>query len=226
MPHWAPAAEVSAQSQSAQSCRTTSEIREPSMTRAQNARRSAHIRGRRATRAERSRSGVSRVGEEWEAYARRRASVSRRTRTRSGGVVPRGTRTRAGPLSRSGEMRYGQRHRQPTGRARIDALIWPKLPPGVTSRSSGSASQDSAPSCQATDRSRPTAHRPAPSARYRARSRSKRRRSPARLTALAVIADLKSAIGDLDRIAGWATVTGSVNTDPGYPHTTRPRRSS
>ncbi len=31
----------------------------------------------------------------------------------------------------------------------------------------------------------------------------------ARLTALAVIASLKSAIGDLDRIAGWATVSAS-----------------
>jgi enamine deaminase RidA (YjgF/YER057c/UK114 family) len=42
----------------------------------------------------------------------------------------------------------------------------------------------------------------------------------ARLTALAVIAGLKHAIGDLDRIAGWATVTGFVNTDPGYAQTT------
>ena len=42
----------------------------------------------------------------------------------------------------------------------------------------------------------------------------------ARLTALAVIASLKSAIGDLDRIAGWATVSGFVNADPGYAQTT------
>ena len=41
-----------------------------------------------------------------------------------------------------------------------------------------------------------------------------------RLTALAVIAGLKSAIGDLDRIAGWATVGGFVNADPGYAQTT------
>jgi hypothetical protein len=42
----------------------------------------------------------------------------------------------------------------------------------------------------------------------------------ARLTALAVIAGLRSAIGDLDRIAGWATVSGFVNADPGYAQTT------
>jgi enamine deaminase RidA (YjgF/YER057c/UK114 family) len=42
----------------------------------------------------------------------------------------------------------------------------------------------------------------------------------ARLTALAVIAGLKSAIGELDRIAGWATVSGFVNADPGYAQTT------
>jgi enamine deaminase RidA (YjgF/YER057c/UK114 family) len=42
----------------------------------------------------------------------------------------------------------------------------------------------------------------------------------ARLTALAVIAGLKRAIRDLDRIAGWATVNGFVNTDPGYAQTT------
>ena len=42
----------------------------------------------------------------------------------------------------------------------------------------------------------------------------------ARLTALAVIAGLKSAIADLDRITGWATVTGFVNADPGYAQTT------
>ena len=37
---------------------------------------------------------------------------------------------------------------------------------------------------------------------------------------MAVIAGLKSAIGDLDRIAGWATVSGFVNADPGYAQTT------
>ena len=42
----------------------------------------------------------------------------------------------------------------------------------------------------------------------------------ARLTALAMIAGLKQAIGDLDRIAGWAVVNGFVNADPGYAQTT------
>lgn len=42
----------------------------------------------------------------------------------------------------------------------------------------------------------------------------------ARLTALAVIAGLKHAIGDLDRVAGWGIVNGFVNADPGYAQTT------
>lgn len=42
----------------------------------------------------------------------------------------------------------------------------------------------------------------------------------ARLTALAVLAGLKQAIGDLDRIAGWGMVNGFVNGDPGYAQTT------
>ena len=42
----------------------------------------------------------------------------------------------------------------------------------------------------------------------------------ARLTALAVIAGLTRAIGDLDRIAGWTMVNGFVNADPGYAQTT------
>jgi enamine deaminase RidA (YjgF/YER057c/UK114 family) len=42
----------------------------------------------------------------------------------------------------------------------------------------------------------------------------------ARLTALAVIATLKEAIGDLDRISAWAMVNGVVNADAGYAHTT------
>jgi YjgF/chorismate_mutase-like, putative endoribonuclease len=42
----------------------------------------------------------------------------------------------------------------------------------------------------------------------------------ARLTALAVIAGLQEAIGDLDRIAGWAMVNGFVNADPGFAQTT------
>jgi YjgF/chorismate_mutase-like, putative endoribonuclease len=42
----------------------------------------------------------------------------------------------------------------------------------------------------------------------------------ARLTALAMIAGLREAIGDLDRIAGWAMVNGFVNADPGFAQTT------
>lgn len=42
----------------------------------------------------------------------------------------------------------------------------------------------------------------------------------AQLTALAVVAGLKHAIGDLNRIAGWAMVNGFVNAEPGYAHTT------
>ena len=42
----------------------------------------------------------------------------------------------------------------------------------------------------------------------------------ARLTALAVLAALKEAIGELDRISGWAMVNGFVNAEPGYPQTT------
>jgi enamine deaminase RidA (YjgF/YER057c/UK114 family) len=42
----------------------------------------------------------------------------------------------------------------------------------------------------------------------------------AKLTALAVIAALKDALGDLDRISGWTMVNGFVNADPGYAQTT------
>lgn len=42
----------------------------------------------------------------------------------------------------------------------------------------------------------------------------------ARLTALAVMAALKAAVGDLDRIAAWVMVNGFVNAEPGYAHTT------
>lgn len=42
----------------------------------------------------------------------------------------------------------------------------------------------------------------------------------ARLTALAVLAALREAVGDLDRVSGWAMVNGFVNADPGYPQTT------
>ena len=42
----------------------------------------------------------------------------------------------------------------------------------------------------------------------------------ARLTALAVLAALKVALGDLDRITAWGMVNGFVNADPGYAQTT------
>jgi len=42
----------------------------------------------------------------------------------------------------------------------------------------------------------------------------------ARLTALAVLAGVRRAVGDLDRIGAWLTVTGFVNAEPGYDQTT------
>ncbi|PRY50262.1 enamine deaminase RidA (YjgF/YER057c/UK114 family) [Geodermatophilus tzadiensis] len=42
----------------------------------------------------------------------------------------------------------------------------------------------------------------------------------ARLAALAVIASVEQAVGDLDRIDAWLTVTGFVQAEAGYPKTT------
>jgi enamine deaminase RidA (YjgF/YER057c/UK114 family) len=42
----------------------------------------------------------------------------------------------------------------------------------------------------------------------------------ARLAALAVIAGVEQAVGDLDRIDAWLTVTGFVQAEAGYPQTT------
>lgn len=42
----------------------------------------------------------------------------------------------------------------------------------------------------------------------------------ARLAALAVIGTVRRAVGDLDRIAAWVTVSGFVFAEPGYRHTT------
>ncbi|AYJ50756.1 RidA family protein [Rhodococcus sp. P1Y] len=42
----------------------------------------------------------------------------------------------------------------------------------------------------------------------------------ARDTALAVLGSVSRAIGDLDRISAWLTVTGSVNADHGFTQTT------
>src|SRR5450631_1584776 len=41
-------------------------------------------------------------------------------------------------------------------------------------------------------------------------------RSAARLTALAILASLKRAIGDLDRVAAWCRVFGMVNSAAGF----------
>ena len=36
-----------------------------------------------------------------------------------------------------------------------------------------------------------------------------------------MLASLKRATGNLDRIAAWLIVQGNINADPGYPHTTQ-----
>ncbi|GAA1859178.1 RidA family protein [Asanoa iriomotensis] len=41
----------------------------------------------------------------------------------------------------------------------------------------------------------------------------------ARLTALAVLASLRAALGDLDRVTAWLRVFGMVNTAPGFTGT-------
>jgi enamine deaminase RidA (YjgF/YER057c/UK114 family) len=42
----------------------------------------------------------------------------------------------------------------------------------------------------------------------------------ARLAALSVLASTQAAIGDLDRVTAWVTVTGFVQAEPGYAKTT------
>lgn len=42
----------------------------------------------------------------------------------------------------------------------------------------------------------------------------------ARATVLSVLGSVRNAIGDLDRITSWVTVTGMVNADSGYGETT------
>jgi enamine deaminase RidA (YjgF/YER057c/UK114 family) len=42
----------------------------------------------------------------------------------------------------------------------------------------------------------------------------------ARLAALSVFSNVRSAIGDLDRVTAWVTVSGFVQAQPGYAHTT------
>lgn len=70
-----------------------------------------------------------------------------------------------------------------------------------------------------TVRSRKTARQRVHSARC-VRCRSNEAQRSGRLTALAVIAALKVALGDLDRISAWTMVNGFVNADPGYAKTT------
>jgi enamine deaminase RidA (YjgF/YER057c/UK114 family) len=40
------------------------------------------------------------------------------------------------------------------------------------------------------------------------------------LAVLAILASLKTALGDLDRVGAWLTVNGYVNAEPGYRQTT------
>src|SRR5262249_48546357 len=42
----------------------------------------------------------------------------------------------------------------------------------------------------------------------------------ARAAALAMLASLKRALGDLDKIATWLMVYGNINADPGHAQTT------
>lgn len=42
----------------------------------------------------------------------------------------------------------------------------------------------------------------------------------ARLATLAMLASLKRAVGDLDNVVAWLTLSGNINADPGYPQTT------
>jgi enamine deaminase RidA (YjgF/YER057c/UK114 family) len=42
----------------------------------------------------------------------------------------------------------------------------------------------------------------------------------ARRAALSVIGSVRHAVGDLDRVAAWVTVSGFVQAEPGYPETT------
>jgi enamine deaminase RidA (YjgF/YER057c/UK114 family) len=42
----------------------------------------------------------------------------------------------------------------------------------------------------------------------------------ARATALSMLASLKRALGDLDRVTAWLMVSGMVNAEPGYGQTT------
>jgi enamine deaminase RidA (YjgF/YER057c/UK114 family) len=42
----------------------------------------------------------------------------------------------------------------------------------------------------------------------------------ARAAVLAMLSALRGALGSLDRVSDWVSLSGFVNTDPGYPQTT------
>lgn len=42
----------------------------------------------------------------------------------------------------------------------------------------------------------------------------------AQLTVLAMLGAVRSALGSLDRVSDWVSLSGFVNADPGYPQTT------
>jgi enamine deaminase RidA (YjgF/YER057c/UK114 family) len=42
----------------------------------------------------------------------------------------------------------------------------------------------------------------------------------ARLTILAMLSSLRTAVGSLDRVRDWVMLNGFINADPGYPQTT------
>ncbi len=52
------------------------------------------------------------------------------------------------------------------------------------------------------------------------RSPSKQAQDSARRAAVAMLASLQRALGSLDRIAAWISVSGFVNAEDGYPQTT------
>jgi hypothetical protein len=62
--------------------------------------------------------------------------------------------------------------------------------------------------------------RPAKAGARLARPPAEQAMQSARRAALSVLASVRAAVGDLDRIAAWATVTGFVQAQPGYAQTT------
>ena len=171
--------------------------------------------GRPPGRGDRDRPGRGRsVGE-------RRRPRLRRGRDRAGGVgpghpVPHGITVRRAEPSRA---RWRYAHRTPTGRTRLELPPPMQLPPGLTlpfpwvrvwpGRAFVSGHGPLQPDGSLTPiagQGRPRRHR---GQAYAA----------ARLTALAILASLQRALGDLDRVTGWLRVFGMVNAAPGYTRT-------